>query len=494
MDINLYTPDVRVTLYKTIGRTTIDGKTPVSQRVLDTNKTIDLTPFLGESGQLTCSKSVREAAGGFTLVLADSPYVERDAFESLYGLIEPMDFVEIRMRHNPPNSSSSSASPTPPVYMRGFVTWIERDEAMGQDGKPQRSVTVKGIDYGVLWQILQISFTTGYVIGESYLSSFKLFERFGPGYKTSQTAAEFVEQVMSAIVTPFLQSLMPANTPNPATIKTDITVSHGVVDVGGVQNQQGTIYNLLSYFGDVGVWNELYLEDREDGVYCVYRPNPFKDLNGNVIQSDAVELTPITVKGEDVLSLSVSRTHENVANYYWVRAPKFEMVDDIYRQQFALQKADDPSVILYRYPNSAAQFYGVRRMETETQQGGDDVTSMNSGQDEATQDSRNTSMSNWVTDRRKILVAQNRDNVLFESGTARIRADERIKPGSYVRIVRGAFSAVYYVPMVDLNYVPYQGLFQTLHLERGTGFIERVKAGAGAQSPYLAELAGAAAP
>jgi hypothetical protein len=170
------------------------------------------------------------------------------------------------------------------------------------------------------------------------------------------------------------------------------------------------------------------------------------------------------------------------------------MVDDIYRQQFALQKADDPSVILYRYPNSAAQFYGVRRMETETQQGGDDVTSMNSGQDEATQDSRNTSMSNWVTDRRKILVAQNRDNVLFESGTARIRADERIKPGSYVRIVRGAFSAVYYVPMVDLNYVPYQGLFQTLHLERGTGFIERVKAGAGAQSPYLAELAGAAAP
>ncbi|MEX3934833.1 hypothetical protein AB4Y32_24100 [Paraburkholderia phymatum] len=493
MDIKLYTPDVRLTLYKTIGRTTVDGKTPVSQRVLDTHKTIDLTPFLGESGQLVCSKSVRESAGAFTLVLADAPYSEPGAFESLYGLIEPMDLVEIRMRHNLPNSSSSSPSPTPPIYMRGFVTWIERDEAMGQDGKAQRSVTVKGIDYGVLWQMLQISFTTGYVIGESYLSSFKLFERFGPGYKTSQTAAEFVEQVMSAIVTPFLQSLMPANTSNPNSIKTDITVANGVVDVGGVQNQQGAIYNLLSYFGDVGMWNELYLEDREDGVYCVYRPNPFTDINGNVIQSDAAELTPISVHARDVLSLSLSRTHERVANYYWVRAPKFEMVDDIYRQQFALQKADDPSVILYQYPNSAAQFYGVRRMDCETQQGGNDVTTMSSGQPESVQETRRVSMTEWITNRREIVVAQNKDNVLLESGTARIRADERVKPGSYVRIVRGSFTAVYYVPMVDLHFVPYQGLFQTLHLERGTGFIERMKAGAGAQSPYLAEMADATA-
>lgn len=73
MDIKLYDPDVRVKLFKTIGRTTVDGQTPVSQRVLDTNKTIDLTPFLGESGQLACSKSVREAAGGFSITLADSP-------------------------------------------------------------------------------------------------------------------------------------------------------------------------------------------------------------------------------------------------------------------------------------------------------------------------------------------------------------------------------------------------------------------------------------
>ena len=492
MDIKLYDPDVRVKLFKTIGRTTVDGQTPVSQRVLDTNKTIDLTPFLGESGQLACSKSVREAAGGFSITLADSPYVQPGAFESLYGLVEPMDFVEIRMRHNPPNSSSSSSA-TPPVYMRGFVTEIERNETITPEGKPQRSVTISGQDYGKLWSMMQILLLPGLVIGQDYLSAFKLFVRFGVGFQTTLNASDFVTQVLNKIVNPYLASLMPANSPNPAVIKTDISVSNGVVDVGGAQSQQGTIYNLLSYFGDVGLWNELYLEDREDGVYCVYRPNPFKDIDGNVIQSDAVELTPITVRGEDVILLNVKRTDANVANYYWVRSPKFELVDDITRRLYALQAADEPSVDLSMYPNAAERFYGERVMMFDTQQGGNDVTTFNSGQPADVQETRGVSMADWITNRRKILAAQNKDNVLFESGTARIRADERFKPGSFVRIVRGSFSAVYYVPMVDLNFVPYQGLFQTLHLERGTGFIERVTSGAGAQSPYLAELAGAVA-
>jgi hypothetical protein len=492
MTINMYQPVVKVTLYKTTGRKTTDGSTAVSQNVLPANAVVDLTPYLGEAGNFRVSKSVREPAGGFSITFADEYYSPNNlkVYESLYGLIEPMDFIEIRVRHN--YITSTTVNPTlPPVYMRGFVSQIQRSETMGADGKPQRTVTISGQDYGKLWQMLQIKYLPQYVIGENILSSFKLFERFGMGFVTALTAADFVQQVMTNIVSPFLFSLMPDNSPNPTWIKFDVSVANGVVDVGGVQNQEGTVYSLMSYFGDVGVWNELYLEDREDGVYCVYRPNPAKDLSGNVIQPDATALTPIDVNASDIISLDVSRTDSNVANYYWVRAPRFEFAGDVYRKQFAMTDADKPTVILDQYANSAVQFYGMRLMETDTQQGGNDVTTANSGLPKAQQDIRDASMGNWLANRRAIMSEQNKDNVVFESGTARIRANENIRAGCYIRIIRGSFMASYYVSKVDLDCIPFQGLFMTLTLERGTGFIERVKVSSGATtSPYLAELAG----
>jgi hypothetical protein len=73
----------------------------------------------------------------------------------------------------------------------------------------------------------------------------------------------------------------------------------------------------------------------------------------------------------------------------------------------------------------------------------------------------------------------------------RVRANEAIVPGSYIQLVRGGFSALYYVTQVDTDLIPFTGAFQTLHVERGTGFVNRISAG-GVASPYIAELATAA--
>jgi hypothetical protein len=100
-------------------------------------------------------------------------------------------------------------------------------------------------------------------------------------------------------------------------------------------------------------------------------------------------------------------------------------------------------------------------------------------------------MFTWIQGRREALLAANKDNAMLESGTMRIRANEAITPGNYVQLVRGGFRALYYVTGVDTDIVPFQGAFQTLHFERGTGFAERISAG-GVQSPYLAEMASAA--
>lgn len=506
--VKLYQPDARVTLYKTIKRTTLNGQTVVAQRFEDLNRQINLTPFLSEQAGLRTTKSVQEPAGGFSITLADKPYQSAGAFESLYGIIEPMDFIEIRLRHDPPDLignviNGAATDPTrPPIIMRGFVSEVTRTETMGADGHPHRAVLVAGQDYGKLWQQLQILYFPNYVVGENLITNFKLFEQFGAAFKTVMTAAEFVTEVVQKILNPYIDGIFPEGPQQqngvaiPNAVLLDTQVIHGTSSVTGPQNQEGSIYNLLRNFSDVGIWNELFLEDREDGVYCVFRPNPSKDISGSPIYtqvySDPNYASPPTIDlmDYDVLSMSVSRSDANVANFYWVRAPRFEVSSDLFRTLFAINTEDqDSAVDLGAYANSAMALYGTRVMYGHTEQGGDDVVTFNSGQPENEDRARAAKMADWMQSRRVFMALQNRDNVLFERGTMRVRGNENIRAGNFVRLHRGGFAAEYYVVQVDHDYVPFVGFFSTLTVERGMGFVERVKRG-GPASPYLAEMQG----
>jgi hypothetical protein len=506
--ITLHVPDIQVTLYKMIVRDSaagLTGTTPganLSSAVADAvapmtpqpaigstklfamDEGIDLTPFLGEAGGVRVTKSIHDGAGGFSITFADAPHVSARGVDSGYGLIEPQDLIEIRFRHNNPrgqthqrDAQTVSPGAKPPILMRGFVSGIKRDQVMGSDGKPQRSVTVRGVDYGKILQLLQIKYLPGYIVGEDYLSSFRLFERFGVGFQTAMKASDFVTQVVTDIVNPFLQNMMPASSTKPKAIQVDASVQNGVVDVSGSQNQEGSVYELLKLYGDVGVWNELYIESREDGEHLVYRPNPIKDLNGVPIQVGAANLAPVQIPANAIIGLSVERTDDGVANYFWCSSPRWEMVDDNTGRLWAMTQGDRSTVDLSTYPNSALSLYGLRPMQVQTNQGGNDVTTLTSGQDAATQSARSDSMVNWIVGRRAGLAAQNRDNVLFESGTARICANEDVRPGSFVELWQGDVSTVFYCPKVDFDYVPYVGMFQTLALERGDGFIQRMANG-----------------
>ena len=96
-----FDPKVEVRLIKAGTRTAVVEGLPVSTDRYGNLTGIDLTPFLGEGGGVQIAKSVREEAGAFSLTMIDRPYNGRQWMESLYGLIEPMDMVEIRMAHNP---------------------------------------------------------------------------------------------------------------------------------------------------------------------------------------------------------------------------------------------------------------------------------------------------------------------------------------------------------------------------------------------------------
>lgn len=497
--MKVYEPEVKVTLFKTIQRKEAGEGVPVSERFTGIGKRVDLSPYIGEGATISTRKSVREPAGAFSLQLLDKPFIgyldvppdqlpsEVDArsAESIYGIIEPMDIIEVRMRHG-----GEAVQGKPPVIMRGFVSSVGRSEAMGGDGRPVRTVRVQGQDYGKLWQMLQIMYLPGYIVGQDTISAFKLFEKFGVGFKIAQPGTEFVSEVLLKVINPYLELLMPPDSPAVKTLSLDEDQlrAHGTTSLTGPQNFEGTFYDLFRTYLDVGTWNELFLEDREDGVFLVYRPNPYKNANGNMIVEDAATPETVEVSGEDIVSINVARTDGNVANYFWVRSPRFESTQEVYRRQYTVTGDQKKTVLLGDYPNCKQDLYGIRAMFVDTQMGGDEISNFGTGLPESDLKKQQTDQVSWIDYKRNLLVEFNKDNVIFESGEMRLRGNEQLRAGAYARLTRGQFFAEYYAFEVAHDWIWGQGYFTTLRVDRGTGFIERAKRGGGQDSPYYAEL------
>lgn len=498
------TPQISVRLYKTISRKTVDGQSAVSARYAGKDEFIDLTPYLGDGSGVTTSKNVREPAGAFSITFADRPRVGGMAMgpvlptaslETVYGLVEPMDVVEIRMW-----SGIGKKPAILPIKMRGFVSEVSRSQTMGNDGKPMRQVVVSGQDYGKIWQTYQIIYLQAYAAGEALLTSFNMWEMFGIGAENAMPAGDFVKTMIEKVINPHIAGFMPKHSPMPKELKLDVSVKHGVVN-NSYQSAQGSIYDLLKMYGDVGVWNELYTEDREDGTYVVYRPIPALSISksetskSRKIQDDAPEPVYVDVPDKFIQSLSTARTDANVANFYWVNNQRFDLIDDMYRKLFAL-KDSDQSVNLKEYPNSAVKYYGVRAMYAETQQGGDGITNMTSGLDKGQQESRSQKQESWIDNRRRIMVEMNKDNVVLERGSARIKGGlmrpaggECFKAGDYARFQQGNLESEGYIVSLTDEYQPYRSYVASATFERGTGFVTRAGMEGGVNSPWLAEQA-----
>ena len=170
-------PRITVRLFKTIARKTIDGQSAVSVRYEEKDEYIDLTPYLNIGSSVRTSKSVREPAGGFVITFADKPQKQfwSEDLETIYGLVEPMDVVEIRMW----GGTGAAPAGDYPIVMRGYVSDVRRAQTVGQDGKPQRQVVISGQDYGKIWQVFQVIHLTAYIESKGLLTNFQLFEMFG---------------------------------------------------------------------------------------------------------------------------------------------------------------------------------------------------------------------------------------------------------------------------------------------------------------------------
>jgi hypothetical protein len=370
--------------------------------------------------------------------------------------------------------------------MRGFVTEVRRDETMTPSG-PDRSVTITGHDYGKILQVSRITYKANQVLGQRLLSYFKLFVNYGVGAKPDQDASGFVKSVLQKVINPFLADMFGSSTGDTSPIMTilaDTSVTGGLVSPMGVNAWPGgTIYDLLSYYGDVGPWNELFIEDRSDGPYLVYRPNPFKDPSGGFIQAGASP-TVVPVTDKELVALSATRTDAAVANYYWVQMQNYALVDDM-RFQVTAATAEPDSIYLDNYPNSDPKLYGFREMEIQTQQG-----PRVDGQKQSDIERANGVVDTFLGEKRRVIRETNRDNVVFEAGGMRLRGNENVKAGTIISLTRGhqQSAAEYYAVAVSHTFVPFQSYMTAVEFERGTGFIKRIQENAGAGGgPYLTE-------
>ena len=445
-------------LYKARDRMEAAPGLSVSNRV-DGARWYDLTDYLGEHGGVRTSKSISEPAGGFVITFSDQMHRER--MDSIYGLVEPMDRVEIYMTGN---------AITPSLVMRGFVSDISRNTGVDGEGRPTRTVTISGQDYGKILQILQIIYLNNSVIGDNILSGFKLLEKYSINVSNNPPVAVFMSIVLDSIVNPFL-----ADITNGGKIVSNISIE-GRVSSSSVNTWDGgNIWGLLNLVSDVQTgFNEMFIRDLDDVVELVLRPRPWRMPDGSFLRGNA-PFDTVKIPLSDVMSQHVTRSDSGVANLFWMRAPHLHLLSN---NSLRLQAQVAP---VYDYENIDPKLYGIRQM---------DVTTMLIPPDGdiapgAKEDSQSTFTSHvvdWQKDRLSLLQSASQDAVIFERGTLSLRGNENIQIGMDLQIDD---LSIQYVTAVDHDYQPFRSFTTSVSFERGDGYIRRLQSDA---SPYLQEL------
>ncbi|MGR9106762.1 MAG: hypothetical protein ACU843_07500 [Gammaproteobacteria bacterium] len=387
-------------------------------------------------------------------------------FESIYGLVEPMDLVEIKMAHNPSDYPNGL-----PIVMRGFVTAVSRNEVMA-DGRPKRVITIGGQDYGKLFQILQIYYLANSTVGDNIVAGLKFFYKFfGPNEAKHMPAEEFVNTMLSDVINPYLAKLSAASESAIKSFTPDITITGQVSPYTVTTFQDVPVYAMLRGVLDVGAWNELYVEDRDNSVALVVRPIPYKTPAGDFIQGTA---DSANISSEDITLLNVTRTDQAVANYFWVMNTRWQILLNEDAKLAASQGPED-DFISFEYQNTSIEHYGIRKMEMESFLGPPGYSSGDSVKEAKLPNEKKT-LSDWFSERRRVLKALNQDNVVFESGSMHIRGNEAIKAGMYVQVSRGTgqdITGEYYVHKIEHVFRPFVNFTSTAFFDRGTGFITR---------------------
>jgi len=463
--MRVYAPSIKVRLIKSSARTELAPGVPVAKRFADLTE-INLTPFLGESGTVTTTKGVRNPSGTFSITFADQAHPR--LLDTVYALIEPMDMVEIRFGNKPGEHNN------PPVVMRGLVSSIMRNEIMTGE-KPIRTITVGGKDFGMILEINMLYYINNSIVGDNFLTEFQFFQKYKSfGEPRNLPANDFVKLVASSIIGKYLERFNQFNNGRKLSAKTvskwvaDTSIS-GVVSPWSIaQHDNVSLYSMLHDVLDIGPFNEMYVEDRPDSIALVVRKNPYMDIAGTPVQG--VKPVNVNVDSLDMVALNVTRTDAGVANFFWVVSNAWTMMLNE-QAKSASSVGAASTFIKFNYLNSEAGRFGIRKMEVQTNLLPADGFTTSDSQSSTQIDNSVGAVDAWISDRRRILSEQNKDNSVFEHGSIRLRGNTDIKAGVQITLTRGkAVTATYYVSEVTHEFSALKSFITTATLERGTSY------------------------
>lgn len=499
---------------------------------------MDITALLGDSGSVSVHKSLSQPMGSFVIQLPDKPYTKPSeslldsilgndsVLDTLYGLLEPMDHVTIRLAAD----SYKYASSPCPVTMRGFITNVSRREALGTDGKPRRMVVIQGNDYGLLFQTIRfLSYLparvseNGEVAPEAALHKLMYdFIRTGTtDCKWTNPADmdekkrlmlgvypvdEFFAALLECIVNPWIRRMkaQAKYTADFQEITPKFSVGAGWIFASSTRDflRDGPIWNLFAIGADTP-WNELFLDDYEDQIRLVHRPTAYYSPDDELIQQtldgqlQVTELEAHELSWEAIQSMDLSRD-SGVVNFFWVDTPEFGGLN--YAQYFQLADergnptdkwnairetvfiGDNPGT----YPNADMTLFGVKQLKEQSR-----LLHLRKAEDfplhakEEKIADYGVNVNLWHNFRRLWLRDANKDNLVFENGIIGIKGNTDLRAGMRLKIKRGQFTFSAYIDSVTHQFAPFQSFTTMLRVTRCTNWYQRNKASVTA--PYTTE-------
>lgn len=449
-------PQISVILYKSSAR-----KRNATRDRFGSFNMLDLTSFLNEGSSVSTQRSLNNPNGGFTIRLGDQLVTKYG--DSIYGLVEPMDAIEIRM----------SRTGKPLMVMRGVVTDVSLDESMGQTAT--RTVSITGNDYGAFLRMIQILFLKGSSRDDLILqmSGQYMQEKFGIPYG-SMTAAQFVGVMIAQVVNKFITGLS-NNALQPILLNVDGADADDIVYPQGYQaNPEGTMWSHIQKHGNLGPFYEAFFEDGEGGTTFCYRKPAFKKLQKDEYIFPNTSAKSFVVPPGEITAIKYSRSERDVANFYYVRAPQADMMtgmDTIV--QSVMGDGQQLATDGVGFENCDVTLFGRRAMEVNTNHG----ATLFPGVPKEEHEPAMNHVTAYLARQIRYLQQSNIDNAVFESGTIRCAGRPEYKVGHYCDVAwSSGLKASGYVTAVTHTFEPYKGYTSSLQYSRGTGFVNRTNA------------------
>ncbi len=472
MAVRVDTPQLQIILQKKVKNQA--GK---SARYQGAQGTLDLAPWLTEDASVTITRQINAPAGTFQISLTDRAVFHDGTMDSLYGVVEPMDMVEIRMARNASDYSSGGAKL--PLVFRGIVSTIARDESMGQDGKPRRSIAIGGHDWGKFFYVIQNRWFKGNPLNENWISSWHM-QTINDIQFQIMTAGETIKSLVDNVANKFIRQLPGADMPEFTVDASGADDADKVFPQGFQTLSGGTLWSYLQTFGDLGPFYELFIEDEEAGPKIIYRKPAYTTAEGKVVYNkrpDAVVIDPV-----NITHIAVSRSDSDVANWWWIDHRRLALIQGQTATMFEMP-ANDINPFLDT-PNTDRHLYGLRPMEVVSNHG-----FMHQSEKASVVNQDNQTMLDYSRAKRLKLQDANKDNLVFENGQMTMAGNEKVKVGQQLLVDRGGEVSAYYAQSVTHTFQPFRSFTTTVGFLRGTGFVVRSANDLiGTKHPYLSEI------